>query len=477
MGQYLSPGVYVEEVPPLARPIAGVGTSTPAFIGVIADKINLPVRPLSGQTDSAWVEFTIPSKSNEAVFVSSWNQYVKLFGDFVGGNTAPANIAVVTEGAAATLKTYVTGTTDANLTVTISYSSKTATGVSDSSGKFKIVVDNSTTIANVKATTTDSGPHSIASGQRRLAHAVYGFFNNGGSGCYVIRITAETDIQNALAKLAAIDVISMVAAPGMTSATVFAALEAHCENLQDRVAILDSVEEDSKFNTGDYSDLATSKRPQNSTYSAFYFPWLQVSDPAESLANPNGNGLVYVPPSGHIAGIYARTDNTRGVFKAPANEALLGVTGLKYQLTKSDQDQLNGVGVNLIRPLVGAFRVWGARTVGGDANGEFRYISTRRYMNYLRESIEEGTQFVVFEPNSPALWERIKRTVGGFLMNEWRSGALFGTTPDKAFFVKCDADTNPPEERAAGRVITEIGVAIVQPAEFVIFRIQQQAGS
>jgi phage tail sheath protein FI len=416
MGQYLSPGVYVEEVPPLARPIAGVGTSTPAFIGVIHDKINLPARPLPGETGSfRWVEFTLPSKANEPVFVSSWNQYVKLFGDFIGGDAAPT----------------------------------VAMG--------------------------DSGDHSIATGQRNLAHAVYGFFNNGGSGCYVIRITAESDIQKALDKLAPVDAISMVAAPGVDPTKAYVSLKDHCEKFQDRVAILDSVE--TVDDVLKLKDVGNPGRPQNSTYSAFYFPWLQVADPAESLMNPNGDGLVFVPPSGHIAGVYARTDNTRGVFKAPANEALLGVTGLKYQLTKADQDHLNGDGVNLIRQLVGAFRVWGARTVGGDANGEFRYISTRRYMNYLRESIDEGTQFVVFEPNSPALWERIKRTVGGFLMNEWRSGALFGTTPDKAFFVKCDAETNPPEERAAGRVITEIGVAIVQPAEFVIFRIQQQAGS
>ena len=124
----------------------------------------------------------------------------------------------------------------------------------------------------------------------------------------------------------------------------------------------------------------------------------------------------------------------------------------RYALSQSRiRTPLNDDGVNLIRPLNGAIRVWGARTVGGDANGEYRYISTRRYFNYLRESIDEGTQFVVFEPNTPALWERIKRTVGGFLLREWRDGALFGTTAEKAFFVKCDADTNPPEVREAGQ--------------------------
>ena len=145
-------------------------------------------------------------------------------------------------------------------------------------------------------------------------------------------------------------------------------------------------------------------------------------------------------------------------------------------LTKAHQDGLNPQGINCIRNLNGNIYVWGARTLGGDANGEYKYVSTRRLLNFLRESIEEGTQFVVFEPNNPGLWQRIKRSVGDFLLGQWRAGALFGETPEKAFFVKCDAETNPPDVREAGQVVTEIGVAIVKPAEFVIFRIQQQTG-
>ena len=149
---------------------------------------------------------------------------------------------------------------------------------------------------------------------------------------------------------------------------------------------------------------------------------------------------------------------------------------MQYALTNSDQDVLNDNGVNLIRSLSGAIRVSGARTVGGDANGDFKYISARRFFNFLRVSIDDGTQFVVFEPNGPALWQRIIRSVGDFLLLQWREGALFGDTAAKAFFVKCDADTNPPEVREAGQVVTEIGVAIIKPAEFVIFRIQQITG-
>jgi uncharacterized protein len=429
MPQYLSPGVYVEEVPPLARPIAGVGTSTPGFIGVVPNTVQLPARPQDSDTQAIkdagfkWVDFAVPAAAGVPEFISSWTQYTRRFGDFLGLET-DAPIANQAGGA-------------------------------------------------------------VNTGQRHLAQAVYGFFNNGGTGCYVVRIAAAADIANALRAFAAIDEITMVAAPGLTTATQYDALISHCAdpNLQDRVAILDPIETSTAFNNGDFTSLQNvpggtpaGVRPPNSTFATFYFPWVQVFDPAASLTATPADGLIFVPPSGHIAGIYARSDATRGVHKAPANEVILGATGLRYSLSKADQDQLNDNGVNIIRPLNGAIRVWGARTIGGDANGDFKYISTRRFFNFLRESIDEGTQFVVFEPNTPALWARIIRSVGDFLLGQWRIGALFGETPQQAFFVKCDADTNPPDVREAGQVVTEIGVAIVKPAEFVIFRIQQLTG-
>lgn len=442
MPQYLSPGVYVEEIPPLARPIAGVGTSIPGFIGVIPDLIQLPARPKSDDAKSIkdagfkFVDFAftdsagkpVPGRAEAGIsyFITTWGQYTKLFGDFIGDDAAPV---------------------------------------------------------------TAAGSPAVNTGHRHLSHAVFGFFNNGGTGCYVVRAVREADLEDALRVFAAIDEITMVAAPGLTGTTNYETLIKHCENpnLQDRVAILDPVETDAAFDTGSFAGLQNATtdptpglRPRNSTFAAFYFPLVQVFDPATSLMQskqvPPGDGLIYVPPSGHMAGIYARNDAARGVHKAPANEPVLGATGLRYVLSKADQDILNDNGVNLIRSLIGAIRVWGARTVGGDANGEFRYISTRRFFNFLRESIDEGTQFVVFEPNSPALWQRIIRSVSDFLLNQWRAGALFGETPKRAFFVKCDEETNPPEVREAGQVVTEIGVAIVKPAEFVIFRIQQITG-
>ncbi|NET62485.1 MAG: phage tail sheath family protein [Symploca sp. SIO2E6] len=294
-----------------------------------------------------------------------------------------------------------------------------------------------------------------------LAHAVYGFFKNGGTRCYVTRVRSAK-FQDALDEFEAIDEIAIVAAPGCVDEAEQEAIRAHCENMGDRFAILDGKE------TADLSstNLVNTLKPFNSDYAALYFPWIQVYDPASS-AN------ILVPPSGHMAGVYARVDNQRGVHKAPANETIFGALDLQYNLSKAKQDGLNPDGINCIRKLNGNIVIWGARTIGGDANGEFKYLNVRRYFNYLKESIDEGTQWVVFEPNTPELWAQIRRNITAFLTTEWRQGALFGTTPQEAFFVKCDAENNPPEIRDLGQVVTEVGVAVVKPAEFVIFQLSQ----
>ena len=167
---------------------------------------------------------------------------------------------------------------------------------------------------------------------------------------------------------------------------------------------------------------------------------------------------------------------TAGCTRPPPTRSSSARLGLKYNISKATQDGLNPDGINCIRELNGNIRVWGARTIGGDANGEWRYVNVRRLFLFLRESIDEGTQWVVFEPNTPDLWSKITRNITAFLTNVWRAGALFGDTPQEAFYVKCDAETNPPEVRDAGQVVTEIGVAVVKPAEFVIFKISQWAG-
>jgi len=313
------------------------------------------------------------------------------------------------------------------------------------------------------------GDFSTDAGQRHLAHAVYGFFNNGGTRCYVVRADPESGITTDFleATFEPIDEIAIVAAPGITESAVQEAIKTHCEvKTQDRVAIFDSDEELENWND---QAPGTAPVPGTSNYAAYYFPWIQVFDPGSKTQ-------IFVPPSGHIAGIYARVDAQRGVHKAPANEVVVGALGLKYNISKNHQNGLNLQGINCIRDLNGNIRVWGARTLGGDDNGEFKYISTRRLFNFLRESIDQGMQWVVFEPNNPELWAKITRNVNAFLTTVWSTGALFGNSAAEAFYVKCDEETNPPELREQGQVITEIGVAITKPAEFVIFRLGQWAG-
>ena len=181
---------------------------------------------------------------------------------------------------------------------------------------------------------------------------------------------------------------------------------------------------------------------------------------------------VFIPPAGYVAGVWARNDETRGVHKAPANEVLRGVIALETGITKGEHDQLNPVGVNCIRAFPGqGIRIWGARTLSSDP--EWRYLNVRRLFNFVEKSILQGTNWVVFEPNDPLLWDTVRRTITMFLRRVWRSGALFGRTPAEAFYVKCDEENNPPENRDVGILTVDIGIAPVKPAEFVVFRISQ----
>ncbi|MEO6774975.1 MAG: phage tail sheath family protein [Kofleriaceae bacterium] len=330
-----------------------------------------------------------------------------------------------------------------------------------------------------------------------LAHAVYGFFNNGGLRCFVVNVgapegvhaapkAANTDKKDDKAPVAAVggggreglyigrdggpgartglkcldevDEIAIVAAPGQVSPAVQDALLSHCETRKDRFAILDSPE----TITGGVDKLP---KPRDSKYGAYYFPWIQVYDPDK--------GNIFVPPSGHIAGVYSRTDSERGVHKAPANEIVRGALGMKYNVSRGEQDLLNPKGINAIRFMNGAIRIWGARTLSTDPS--WRYINVRRLFIMVESSIERATQWVVFEPNDQRLWKRVQRTIASFLTLLWRNGALMGVAPEQAFYVKCDEETNPPEVIDAGQLVVEIGLAPVKPAEFVIFRIGQMS--
>jgi phage tail sheath protein FI len=209
----------------------------------------------------------------------------------------------------------------------------------------------------------------------------------------------------------------------------------------------------------------------DSRYATMYYPWLEVADPVST----GQLRTVLVPPSGHVAGIWARNDATRGVWKAPANEVVRGIMNVETKVTRGEQELLNPLGINVIRPFgTRGVRIWGARTLSSDPS--WRYVNVRRLFNYIEQSIEQGTQWVVFEPNDLDLWQRVKRTISAFLMGLWRQGALVGATPEQAFFVKCDGENNPVESVDEGRLVVDVGIAPVKPAEFVIFRISQWQG-
>jgi phage tail sheath protein FI len=335
-----------------------------------------------------------------------------------------------------------------------------------------------------------------------LSHAVFGFFANGGGRCYCVNIAKGQPIggggreRKGIDLLAECDDVNIVAAPGYTDVASYEALLAHCEKLRNRVAVLDAPADvkdidrlvkaatapaPSQAKTKDAGDAPKETAPKGGGsgglrprvsdhgYGAFYFPWIRVQDPLDSKNMPD------VPPSGHIAGLYARSDAARGVHKAPANEPLRGALNLTYRLTDDEQGELNSNGVNCLRYFDRAGIVcWGARTLA-DSASEWRYLNVRRLFNMIEESILRSTRWIVFEPNDITLWRAVRRDIGHFLSMQWRIGALAGATPAEAFFVKCDAETNPQEVIDAGQVVTLIGLAPVKPAEFIIFRIGQHS--
>jgi phage tail sheath protein FI len=307
-----------------------------------------------------------------------------------------------------------------------------------------------------------------------LSRAVTGFFKNGGTACYIVDTGSDVpaDIVAGIKLLEVLDDVSIIAAPGSTDATVYGALRDQAESLTDRVAILDpppkKTLDDLKKNGATRAALG------NSEFAAFYYPRVLVApelknDPAIDDVAPD-----FVTPTGHIAGIYAQTDGARGVHKAPANVAVRGIVGLEHRLTDSDQDVLNKDGVNLLRIFDGTPTVWGARTLQVDdaaAEPLFRYISTRRLTNYVEQSLKRGLRFAVFEPNNLSLRQTITRSVRGFLDGVWRDGALFGATSDEAYYVRFPELFNRDEDRAAGKLVVEIGLRVTFPAEFIIVRI------
>jgi phage tail sheath protein FI len=323
-----------------------------------------------------------------------------------------------------------------------------------------------------------------------LSHAVFGYFLNGGSRCYVVNtgkgkpVSGGTRDQQGLQVLERVDEVAIVVCPGYTDPASYEAILSHCENMRYRVAILDlpadvtTIDQLTKVATasdpkkGSSSDQPPAGeaglRPRDSAYGTAYWPSITVRDPL-----PPGE-LVDVAPSGHVAGIWSRTDQLRGVHKAPANEVPRGALNLRYRVTTAEHKILNVAGINIIRFFErDGIKLWGARTLHPDL---WRYLNIRRLFIMVEKSIEYSTNWIVFEPNDVVLWGSITRDCTAFLTGLWRTGALVGRRPAEAFFVKCDRETNPPDQVDLGIVTTMIGLAAVKPAEFVVFRISQWDG-
>jgi Bacteriophage tail sheath protein len=508
MPTYLSPGVYVEEVEAGSRPIEGVGTAVAAFVGFAAEG-----------------PFNVPT------LVTNWSQYTQVFGEFVADSyLAHAVYGYFLNGGGACYVVRIGGARSPNGAagqpalaarpaatiggLRVVARSEVAAG--DGAGglavaviepgegapedRFTLVVKSGGKVAETfENLTTKRGKDNVVTVVREKSRLITiddvaeGTLAKPAKGEVALqappaplpvpaRISAEEYVGDVAERtgfggLETVDEVTMIAAPDLMGAYQRSALDledvkavqlamiAHCELMGDRMAILDPPPGLSPSQAKDWRvDLAG----YDSRYAALYYPWMKVFDPASGTNR-------FVPPSGHLGGIWARSDSARGVHKAPANEVVRGAVALETQLTRSEQELLNPLGVNCIRTFPGrGIRVWGARTLSSDP--AWRYLNVRRLFNYLEESILNGTQWVVFEPNDAALWARIRRTISAFLVNEWRRGALFGLTPDEAFYVKCDRETNPAESIDAGQVICEVGVAPVKPAEFVIFRLAQISG-
>jgi phage tail sheath protein FI len=296
----------------------------------------------------------------------------------------------------------------------------------------------------------------------------------GGDGA-APTLGAETVLGSyaaALAILTGIEDVSIVAAPGSSAyadaAAIQNALIGHAERRRGyRIAVLDSAPAQTP------GEMRIARGRIDSKYAALYYPWVMVANP---LFRPGRDDIpkeIALPPSGFVAGIYARNDIQRGVYKAPANEVVTGALRFEIDVNFAQQELLNPLGVNCLRYLTGrGYRVWGARLASSDP--EWKYVSDRRYFNYLEASIDRGTQWAVFEPNGERLWANIRQTISDFLYNEWRNGALLGTTVEQAYFVRCDRSTMTQNDLDNGRLVCLIGVAIIKPAEFVIFRIGQK---
>ena len=500
MPTYLSPGVYVEELESAVRPIEGVGTAVAAFVGFASDG---PFHTPTLVTN--WTQFVTAfgepvegcylAHAVYGFFLNGGGQaYVVRIGGAAGEDrqqTPRAELRAAGDPAAVAYRATALQQDSQAGEITIEVTSAPEGSPEDS---FRVAVSGAgrqevfepvtarrgrtNVIAQVNATSTlirlAEGTAQLT--DRRPANATV-TLPAPAAKQVALRpddYVGDTASRTGFGGLTALEDVTMVCAPDLMAAyqagrldrdgvkAVQAGMIAHCELMGNRLAIIDPPP---GLGPQQVRDWRQNEAGYDSKFAALYWPWVKVFDPVSGSAQ-------LIPPSGHVAGVWARSDAARGVHKAPANEVLRGTIGIATAITRGEHDLLNPVGVNCIRSFPGrGNRIWGARTLSSDP--AWRYVNVRRLYNYVESSLMNGTQWVVFEPNDKDLWERLIRTIRSFLYRVWLDGALFGDTVDQAFYVKCDDETNPSEVIEAGQLVCEIGLAVVKPAEFVVFRLAQ----
>ena len=498
MPSYLSPGVYMEEAESGTRPIEGVGTAVAAFVGLAAT-----------------------GPAHEPVLVTNWSQFTAIFGEplpgsylahavygyflngggqayvvrigagdgaHAAGSAGVALPSAADPGAPAYLVNALPEDTGGisievsdppegapentfRLVVRGAGRQEVFEPVTARRGKLNVVGQVNATSTLIRLTETDARLT-----DRRPANTTVDIAARPAEKIILApaEYIGDTSARTGFSGLSTVDDITMVCVPDLMAAyqagaidrdgvhAVQAAMIAHCESLGDRMAVLDPLPD---LTPQQVNDWRVNETGHDSKFAALYWPWVKVFDPTTGAP-------AVIPPCGHVAGVWARNDATRGVHKAPANEVVRGIIGVGTVITRGEHDLLNPNGINCIRAFPGrGIRIWGARTLSSDP--AWRYINVRRLYNYVESSLTIGTQWVVFEPNAKDLWERLIRTIRSFLYRVWLDGALFGSTAEQAYYVKCDDETNPSEIIEAGQLVCEIGLAVVKPAEFVVFRLAQ----
>lgn len=513
MPTYLTPGVYVEEVPSSSATLSAGATAVAAFVGF---------------TEKAPTDDPNDPEGVKPRLVTNWTQFEDLYGGFVAGamlphsvygyfnnggtmayivripnsvpSDEPGQMALPSaDRALGPAVEFTTAEANADVTVSIAAEPEDEDGDGEAPPSYEIVIESpgddpehytGVTLGNIADNVSSSTKVKVET--KIDVDQLAADLQTIPTGSFPIAKAAPTPVKvpgrafngsessrTGISGLSIADDVTMVIVPDLITAatqddgtvdlnmwkSVQLALINHCEGQANRMAVLDAPP---AMTPQQVKEWRSEQAMYDSQFAALYYPWIEVANPVGT----NGDSNIMVPPSGHMAGIWARTDESRGVWKAPANEVVRGALSVETDMTKAEQGTLNPIGVNCIRPFgTQGIRIWGARTLS--SNTDWTYINVRRLFNMIETTIMNGTQYAVFEPNDVRLWEGLKRTVSSFLRGLWRDGALFGATAEEAFYVKCDTETNPPDSIDQGKVVVEVGIAPVKPAEFVIFRIAQ----